>query len=170
MTGGGDWRVVAPSPADAAAVAVLWRLSIERLCGADHHGDPAIIAAWTANKTADGLAAAFADPALCWRLAVAADGTVAGVGLLGPDAIVRAVYVHPEWTGRGVGSLILQVLEDVARTQGHPSLRLESTATGRAFYRRRGFREAAPAVTRFGVVAYPMEKAVPADGRPAAKG
>lgn len=154
-------HIIVPSPTDAAAVAAMWRLSIEHLCVRDHHRDPKILATWTGNKTTDGLAAAFAESGLRWRLAVDDSRQIMGVGLLGSDGTVRAVYVHPDHTGRGVGSLLLGTLEDIARAEGLPFLRLESTATAHGFYRRHGFHDVPPPVIQFGVTAYPMEKAIP---------
>jgi hypothetical protein len=36
---------------DADEACLVMRRSIAELCGADHHGDPALLAAWLANKT-----------------------------------------------------------------------------------------------------------------------
>src|ERR1700734_4557945 len=36
---------------DADEACLVMRRSIAELCGADHHGDPPLLAAWLANKT-----------------------------------------------------------------------------------------------------------------------
>ena len=41
---------------EADSVAALLRDSIRTLCGPDHGNDPAIVDAWTANKTRDEVA------------------------------------------------------------------------------------------------------------------
>lgn len=156
-----ELRILTPSPDDAAEVAELWRQSIARLCLRDHRGDSAIVAAWTANKTTNELAAAFAEPNLFWRIARLPQNRIVGVGLLGSEGAVRAVYVHPDHVGRGVGSSILTALEEIARASGHHVLNLESTATAHDFYCRHGFRNAGPSVEWNGVHAQPMTKAIP---------
>ena len=155
-----ELRILTPSPIEAAQAAEMWRQSIERLCLRDHRNDRAIVAAWTANKTTEGLAAAFAEPGLSWRIARTPQDGVVGIGLLGPDETVRAVYVHPDHVGRGVGSLLLRALEEIARAAGRRLLRLESTATAHDFYRRHGFRDVGPAVEWNGMRAQPMEKPI----------
>ena len=140
--------------------AALWRQSIERLCLRDHRNDPAIVAAWTTNKTTEGLAAAFTEPDLSWRIARTPQDQIAGVGLLGPDGTIRAVYVHPDHVARGVGSSLLFALEEIARAAGQRVLSLESTATAHDFYRRHGFNDAGPAVEWNGMRAQPMEKPI----------
>jgi len=56
-------------------------------------------------------------------------------------ARIRAIFVHPAWARRGVGSLILQHCEDAARTAGFTSFEMGSTLTGVPLYRLRGYQE-----------------------------
>ncbi|MDB5453321.1 MAG: GCN5-related N-acetyltransferase protein [Caulobacteraceae bacterium] len=94
---------------------------------------------------------------------VEADGLVAGCGgwsrratLYGGDhspgrdaalldpatdaARVRAMYTHPDFARRGVGSLILTLCEDAARAEGFSRLELMGTLSGVPLYERAGFR------------------------------
>lgn len=52
---------------------------------------------------------------------------------------VRAVYVLPEWSGKGAGSALLARIEVAARTQGTQTLRLYASLNAVDFYRNRGF-------------------------------
>lgn len=97
-------------------------------------------------------------------VAEAADGRVVGSGgwsyratLCGSDhlhgrstgsldpvsdaAKIRAIYVHPSWARRGLGSLILAHCERQARDAGYRRLEMGSTLTGVPLYSLRGYRE-----------------------------
>jgi GNAT superfamily N-acetyltransferase len=66
------------------------------------------------------------------------------VGLLDPAtdaAKIRAIFVHPAWARRGLGSLILQHCEEAARAAGFGALEMGSTLTGVPLYTLRGYRE-----------------------------
>ncbi|MFT4605706.1 MAG: GNAT superfamily N-acetyltransferase [Rhodothermales bacterium] len=55
-------------------------------------------------------------------------------------AIIRAMYVHPEHTRKGIGGLVLKASEDAAAAQGFDRFELVSTLSGVAFYRSMGYR------------------------------
>lgn len=56
-------------------------------------------------------------------------------------AKVRAIFVHPEFARRGLGSLILAHVETAARAAGFRSFEMGSTLTGVPLYRLKGYRE-----------------------------
>lgn len=56
-------------------------------------------------------------------------------------AKIRAIFVHPEWAGCGIGSRILEQCERAALGAGFSTLEMGSTLTGAPFYARRGYRE-----------------------------
>lgn len=65
------------------------------------------------------------------------------VRALDPDcepARVRAMFVSPDWTRRGLGRRILEACEDAARDAGFRDLFLVATLVGLPFYRAYGFR------------------------------
>jgi GNAT superfamily N-acetyltransferase len=60
----------------------------------------------------------------------------------GVDAAkVRAIFVHPAFARRGLGSLILAAVEAAARTAGFTRYEMGSTLTGVPLYRLRGYLE-----------------------------
>jgi GNAT superfamily N-acetyltransferase len=64
--------------------------------------------------------------------------------LLDPNidaAKVRAIFVHPEFARRGLGSLILATVEDAARAAGFKRFEMGSTLTGVPLYRLKGYLE-----------------------------
>ena len=65
-------------------------------------------------------------------------------GLLDPAqdaAKIRAIFVHPAWARRGLGSLILEHCEEAARAAGFAEFEMGSTLTGLRLYSLRGYRE-----------------------------
>ena len=54
-------------------------------------------------------------------------------------ARIRAFYIHPEWSRRGIGSMILDSCEHAARVAGFKSVELASTLPGLPFYLARGY-------------------------------
>lgn len=56
-------------------------------------------------------------------------------------AKVRAIFVHPEFARRGLGSLILARVEEAAREAGFRRYEMGSTLTGVPLYRLKGYIE-----------------------------
>jgi GNAT superfamily N-acetyltransferase len=56
-------------------------------------------------------------------------------------AKIRAIFVHPEWARRGIGSLILQHCEHAAVEAGFRCFEMGSTLTGVPLYSLKGYRE-----------------------------
>jgi GNAT superfamily N-acetyltransferase len=56
-------------------------------------------------------------------------------------AHVRAMFVRPDWTRRGLGTLILEACEEAARAEGFTTLDLLATLPGKPLYAHFGFRE-----------------------------
>jgi len=56
-------------------------------------------------------------------------------------AKIRAIFMHPQWARRGLGSLILEHCESAAQAAGFRRLEMGSTLTGVPLYTLRGYRE-----------------------------
>ena len=56
-------------------------------------------------------------------------------------AKIRAIFVHPDYARMGLGSLILQHAEEVARQYGFRRAEMGSTLTGLPLYRLKGYVE-----------------------------
>lgn len=54
-------------------------------------------------------------------------------------AKIRAIFVHPDYARRGLGSLILKHCEDAAAAAGFTRFEMGSTLTGVPLYRLRGY-------------------------------
>lgn len=150
-------RIRPAEAGDVPAMSAVLIASITELCAADHRGDPKAIAAWTANKTAAGVAAMLEAPAN--RLFVAErNGAIAAVGcVIGKDEI-GLNYVHPAHRFRGVSRTLLAAMETHMRGSGATEGRLKSTITAHAFYRANGWLDTGPLYGGRYIDAYRMVK------------
>lgn len=55
------------------------------------------------------------------------------------SARVRAMYTHPDYTRRGIGSIILTESEEAAKTEKFSKVELAATLSGEPLYRARGY-------------------------------
>ena len=55
------------------------------------------------------------------------------------SARVRAMYTHPEYTRRGIGTLVLNESEKAARKEKFSKVELAATLSGEPLYRARGY-------------------------------
>jgi GNAT superfamily N-acetyltransferase len=137
------------------------RRSIVELCEADHHGDPALLSAWLANKTPEILAAWMRRKDASYLVATVR-GAIAAVGAVTDGGEILLIYVSPDARFRGASSALLATLETRAASRGARQCTLISTETARRFYRARGYQEIGAPVRKFGMDSgYPMTKALP---------
>jgi GNAT superfamily N-acetyltransferase len=54
-------------------------------------------------------------------------------------AKIRAFFIHPAWARRGIGSMLLDVCEEAAKTAGFTRLEMGATLTGVPFYTVKGY-------------------------------
>ena len=72
-------------------------------------------------------------------------------GLLDPGedaARIRAFYVHPKWSRRGIGTRIIRCCEDAARQAGFLKIELVATLPGEPLYSAIGYRIIEPTEIR----------------------
>ena len=79
-------------------------------------------------------------------LAESVDRTVLGFGFADAESgMLKALYVHPDAAGRGVGAGLLRHLENHCRSLGISALTLNASYNAEAFYRRHGYAAMGPA-------------------------
>jgi len=133
--------ITAATAAEADEIAAVLVASIETLCAADHNDDPATVAGWTANKTAETVRGWIADPRQDFLVSrEAAGGPIACVGAASAEWVLL-VYVAPAFRGRGHSSAMLAALEAKMVARGTRTGQLMSSETAHAFYRARGWRD-----------------------------
>jgi GNAT superfamily N-acetyltransferase len=146
--------------ADVAEIRKLIRASVRGLQVGDYSAaqmDAALVTVFTVDSQLieDGT----------YLIALTEDGTLAGCGgwskrrtLYGGDnqlekivpelldpavdaAKIRAIFVHPDFARRGLGSLILVAAEEAAVSAGFARFEMGSTLTGVALYSLKGYQE-----------------------------
>ena len=71
-------------------------------------------------------------------------GTLRSASVLDPTmdhAKIRAIFVHPTWARRGLGSLVLEHCEQAARAAGYTRFEMGSTLIGLHLYALKGYVE-----------------------------
>jgi len=131
--------------------------SITQLCGPDHGGDAALIAAWTSNKTRENVMR-WIFTAGSTLLSAKFDGKIAGVGSYEAGGRILLNYVSPDYRGAGVSTALLTEMETALAAAGCAEGRLVSTKTALAFYRARGWANDGPMTPAEPVPGYPMTK------------
>lgn len=59
-------------------------------------------------------------------------------------AKIRAIFVHPDWARRGLGTLLLETCENAAKAAGFTRFEMGSTLTGVPLYKLRGYHVVEP--------------------------
>jgi putative acetyltransferase len=68
-----------------------------------------------------------------------ADESIVGFAEFEPDGHIDCFYCHHDWIGKGVGSKLMQAIEELARTQGIKRIFSEVSITAKPFFERCGF-------------------------------
>ena len=127
---------------DADAQAVIWvhRAAVRRTAAAFY--TPTIVDAWAAKDNSETVRRTreeIADEAMVVIVAEE-NAKVVAFGMIVPgDEELRAVYVHPDAGRRGIGTAILQRLEESAIERGATRLQLHSSINAEAFYARQEY-------------------------------
>ena len=75
-----------------------------------------------------------------WQAYVAVvDDRIVGTGSLNGKT-VRALFVHPDYQGRGIGTKLMDVVENAANLQSERTLGVQSSITAQPFCAKRGFK------------------------------
>ena len=121
--------------ADAQAVRRVHGASIRELCARDY--PPEQIEAWASPSRIEQYRFAIARHE--FYVAVSGDSVVGFSELDDERGEVKAVYVDPAWSRRGVGRALLAELERAARGHGLTELQLEASLTAEGFYLAAGY-------------------------------
>lgn len=122
------------TPDDAEQITPVHVASIRTLCAKDY--SPEQVDAWAGWKTPEQYRNAMAAGEVFFVAELA--GAVVGFAVLLRDE-VKAVYVHPHHSGKGIGGKLLDAVEAEARLNDVDTLKLTSTLTSVGFYESRGY-------------------------------
>jgi putative acetyltransferase len=122
-------------PADAPALAALFRASIEELAADDYDSDQR--EAWASAADDEKAFAA----RLAGQLTIVAvlGGAIAGFASLKDNAQFEMLYVRPDVAGQGVGAALADAIEKLATARGTAALTVEASDAARDFFVRRGY-------------------------------
>lgn len=121
-------------PSDAGATIDIFLRAIREVAAKDYSA--AQINAWARVDDPAGWAVRRASrPAWIAEM----DATPVGFADLVPDGYLDMMFVHPEYQGLGIASLLLSRIEEKARELGLGRVHTEASLTARAFFERRGF-------------------------------
>jgi GNAT superfamily N-acetyltransferase len=136
---------------DVPELVAVVRRSITELCVAEYRGDPAVLARWLANKTAQNFARWVADER---HVVFVADdgGRVAGVGMLSRDGEVQLDYVSPDFRFRGVSKALLAEMEAEGQALGLAEMWLAATQLATPMYESRGWVVTGEVESQFGTL------------------
>jgi putative acetyltransferase len=121
-------------PDDAAALAELCLASIQELAAEDY--SEAQQEAWAESIVVDGFGERLARSL---TLVATVDGAPVGFIALRDNRHVDLLYVHPHAAGQGVGALLYDAIERLARARGAGLLTADVSDNARGFFDRRGF-------------------------------
>jgi putative acetyltransferase len=122
-------------PADVPLITDIFRASVAELTGDDYSA--AQQEAWAA--AADDAAAFGKRLADAVTLLGTIDGAPVGFASLAGGDRIDMLYVHPAAAGHGVGAMLLDALERLARSRGAARLTADVSDSALEFFRRRGF-------------------------------
>ena len=120
---------------DVEAIAVVHAAAIRQACAEVY--EPNQIHAWLSGKTREGYLRAVVERPVF--VAVHDEGVIGFSELEPKTAEICAVYVHPDFLRRRVGSELLRAVESSAAEHGLSRLHLHATINAIPFYRAHGF-------------------------------
>lgn len=145
-----DVRIRPATAVDAPRIHELHLASVRTLCASWYA--PAIIEGWLSGRSPQRYLQGIAAGAV---FVAESDATIIGF-CEGVTGEVRAVFVDPAWTGRGVGKALLLRALQLAATEPLSPVRLEASLNAVAFYERHGFHEVARSTVRRNTVDVPV--------------
>ena len=125
------------APADAAALASLYRRSVEGI-GSRYYAPPQV-EAWASLAPAPSRLDALMADGRARLVAVGAGDRPVAFADLERDGHLDFLYRDPDATETGAASLLYAGLEGIARTWGLRRLHAEASEAARGFFLRRGF-------------------------------
>ena len=110
--------------------------SIKTLCG--NHYSQEQIDAWTRVITPSVYDQALREKVFI--VAYSSPQDLMGLGILDiQNAEISAIYIHPDVVGKGVGTALLDELEETSRKNEIARLIVHSTLNAKGFYSKRGY-------------------------------
>jgi putative acetyltransferase len=120
-------------PADLDAVITIFQRAVRETAAKDYN--EAQIQAWSQADRSRWEIRRLSRPT--WIAIV--EGNPAGFTDLEPNGHLDMLFVHPDYNGKGVATVLLQTVEEAARKQNLPRIFTEASITAKPFFEKRGF-------------------------------
>ena len=126
-------------PEDARSFLEVHHAAVREIASRDYV--PSIIESWAPLPiTEEAVERLLANPEKEIRVIAEMGGEIVGIGALVLEAgELRACYVAPAATRKGVGSVLVHEIEQIAQRHGVTHLHLVSSTTAEPFYRALGY-------------------------------
>lgn len=121
-------------PADVEKLVDIYQASVMDLAEEDY--SEAQREAWASIADGEGFASRLAEGV---TLLATMEGAPVGFISLKGNEHVDFLYVHPAVAGQGVGAMLYDAVEKLARARGATRLTVDASDTARAFFEQRGF-------------------------------
>lgn len=128
------------SLADVSGLTSLFRSSVREIASRDCTA--AQLRAWAPDAIDERQFGKRCETKSTWVAEVA--GRIAGFSDLEPDGHIDMLYVHPDFQRRGIARVLLEHIEETARTTGLRGLYTEASITARPVFEAMGFRAVLP--------------------------
>jgi putative acetyltransferase len=141
---------------DAAELARLHRGTIRHVNNRDY--SPAQIEAWAGRTSAAKFRRSHQTHI---RFVAIEESKIIGFADFGKDGSFGGLYAHKDFVGQGVGTKLIQKIEEVGRKRGVKMFEFLSTKTAKHFYERNGYLCLGTKMHRMGVeklLVYKMRK------------
>jgi putative acetyltransferase len=122
-------------PTDAPMLAEIFRAAVEELTADDYSAAQREAWASTAGDETDFAARLGNQLTLVGTL----DGSPLGFISLAGSEKIDMLYVHPAATGQGIGALLFDAVERLARSRGAFRLTVDASDNASGFFQHRGF-------------------------------
>lgn len=120
---------------DAVELARLHRATIRHVLSKDY--TPDIIAVWSSRTSAKKFRASHQTHI---RYVVVEKEKIIGFADIGKDGTFGAIYVHKDYIGKGVGSMLIWKIEELGKEMGVKKFEFEGSVTAKPFYQRHGYK------------------------------
>jgi putative acetyltransferase len=125
------------TPEDSTGIHAVHIASIRGIASVDY--PPEQVEAWIGGREPIDYRNAIQRGNERMYVALREDGTISGFSSLARDEI-RALYVDPRDSRKGLGTALLQAAEQAALAVGFKEVHLSSSLTAEAFYLAQGYR------------------------------
>ena len=143
-----------PKRENLKEIHTLIKRSIRELCFEDHQDNPEHYEGWLDARSEEWIKETIFEPETQGFI-ILINGSIAGISHIKKEGLITLCYVHPNYIGKGVGQMLMELVEKAAVDWRLPKITLTATATAKPFYEKNGYVEL-PVVE--GIPGFPMYK------------